>query len=143
MSQWRDPKEFKRDAIHVIVAVGIVSIILKLLEAFFNGSSEREREIAKNMIEEASQWHSTSMQDQNSQTKTQHSATAAAFLHAARHILNDAGLEQVSGIDVHELDTSIKDIQKASHRDVVRQCPRLKSINTSSLPVNKKSSWAH
>ena len=139
---WRDPKEFKRDAVRMTIVIAVLAVVLKFVDPYFEPSDSREKSIAKSMIEEASQWHFTSTQDQNVHSKNKHSATAAAYLHAARHILNDASLERISGIDIHELDASIKTVEKASSRDMFRQCPRLKS-STKMLnpPVDKKSAW--
>lgn len=126
MTHWRDPTEYKRDAIRVTIIIVIVSTAFRFVEPMWSSHGFRESDIAKSMLEEASQWHMTSIQDQNAQSKNQHAVTASAYLHAARHILNDVNLERISGIDIHELDSSIQHMQKTSIREMHRQCPRLK-----------------
>lgn len=140
----RKSAKFKRDAAYVTAAIVVVSIAFKLIEPYTASSTDREHSIAKSMIEEAKQWFLTSAQDQNSQSKYEHISFASAYLNSARHILNDIGLERISGIDVHELQKSIDDMKKTTSRDIFRQCPRLKQNMPQSgkvPPLKKKSPW--
>jgi len=95
------------------------------------------------MLEEANSWYLTSTQDLNVQTKHEHVSFALAYLNAARRILNDSGLERLSGIDVHELQKSIDVTKRTSSKEMLRQCPRLKhhDLHTGKLPVKKTADW--
>ena len=101
-------------------------------------STEQEHTIGKNLLEQANTWFNQSMQDENAQSKYQHISFAAAYLHAARHVLNDAKLQRLTGLDVHELQKTIDSQQKKVNHDILRQCPKLKPTNK---PPAKRDTW--
>lgn len=137
---WRDPREFQKDAVRVTAAVAILSVLLKACEPILSSTTDKEHAIAKSMLEQADQWYNTSLQDQNIQSKNQHISFAAAYIHAARHILSDASLERITGIDVHALQNSIESMQKVSSKDMVKQCPKLK-VGAITKPERPKTAW--
>ena len=127
---FRDPSDYKRDAYRVTVVLLVVLILVKACEPYFVNTSDKEHTIGRNMIEQAQNWYQVSIQDQNSQSKYQHISFAAAYLHAARHVVSDSVLERLTGIDVHELQLAIDAQQKNANIEIIRQCPKLKHMPT-------------
>ena len=100
-----------------------------------------EKAIARNLVEQANHWYHTCLQDKNAQMRMQHISYANAYVHAARHAMNDADLERATGTDVHGLQSVIEHTQQTSLKDLHKHCPRLKPSATSSTPSSKRS-WA-
>jgi hypothetical protein len=111
---------------------------MKACDPFFVNTSEKEHTIGKNLLDQANTWYNLSMQDENVQSKYQHVSFAAAYLHAARHVLNDSKLERLTGFDVHQLQNAIDSEQKKSNQEIIRQCPKLKPGTN---PRPKRETW--
>ncbi len=135
----RDVSEYKRDATYVTVAVLVIFTLVKACEPYFVNTTDKEHTIGKNLLDQANSWYNISIQDENVQSKYQHVSFAAAYLHAARHVLNDTKLERLTGIDVHSLQNEIDNEQKKSNQEIIRQCPKLKP--GAKPPKPKRASW--
>lgn len=137
----RDSLEYQRDAVRVTVGMIIVVIVIKAMDPYVSNTSDKEHKIAQNLLEQANQWYLVSIQDTNSSSKYQHVSYAAAYLHAARYVVNDAVLERLTGIDVHGLHTAVDAQQRSTNGELIRQCPRLK-VNPKSIAKSaKRTAW--
>ncbi len=130
----RSTQEYQKDAVYASVIFLIVCLLVRSVEPYFLNNTDKETSIARTLMDKAKHWYTVSLQDRNSQIKTQHAAFASAYLDASRHIMNDATLEQISQMDVHELYTSIETQKKSAQRDVMKQCPKLKVVPTTNVP---------
>ena len=137
----RDSFEYQRDAVRVTIGLVLVVIVVKAMDPYVGNTSEKEHSIAKNLLEQANQWYLVSIQDTNSSSKYQHISYAAAYLHAARYVVNDAVLERLTGIDVHQLQTAIDTQQRSTNVELIRQCPRLKVNPKTSAKPAKRTAW--
>lgn len=125
------------------VTIGLILVVMlvKAMDPYVGNTSDKEHSIAKNLLEQADQWYLVSVQDTNSSSKYQHISYAAAYLHAARYVVNDAVLERLTGIDVHKLQSAIDTHQRATSADLLRQCPRLKVNPKAAAKPAKRTAW--
>tara|TARA_B100000989_G_scaffold163712_1_gene122311 strand:- start:23 stop:445 length:423 start_codon:yes stop_codon:yes gene_type:complete len=138
----RDSLEYQRDAQRVTIGLLIVVLIIKAIDPYVGNTSDKEHDIARNFLEQANQWYLVSVQDTNSSSRYQHISYAAAYLHAARYVVNDAVLERLTGIDVHGLQSAIDMQQRNTNGELVRQCPRLKVNPKASVGKSaKRTAW--
>ena len=137
----RDSLEYQRDAVRVTIGLVIVVMVIKAMDPYVGNTSEKEHTIAKNLLEQANQWYLVSIQDTNSSSQYQHISYAAAYLHAARYVVNDAVLERLTGIDVHQLQAAIDTQQRTTNVELIRQCPRLKVNPKSANKPAKRTAW--
>ena len=137
----RDSLEYQRDAVRVTMGLLIAVIVIKAMDPYVSNTSEKEHNIARNLLEQANQWYLVSIQDTNSSSKYQHISYAAAYLHAARYVVNDAVLERLTGIDVHGLQTAIDSQQRSTSGELIRQCPRLKVNPKAAGKSAKRTAW--
>lgn len=134
--QNRSAVDLKNDALIVTTVMAGAIVAMKIFEPFVgSASSDGSNSVAKAMLEQAKTWYETSLQDANVYAKNQHIAYATAYLHAARFSANDASLERMTGIDVHNLHVLIEQQQKTSSSDLMRTCPKIKTSST------RKKSW--
>lgn len=128
--QPRSVAGFQRDAIRVTLAFSGVSLLVRCIEPFFTASSEKEHDIAAMLVHEANRYYETSVQDRNAQVRYQHALSAHVHLETARKMLRDRELERLTRFNVHDLQTSIQKQEKASQREMIKQCPKLKISHT-------------
>jgi hypothetical protein len=105
-------KDYISDAAKATLLISILVCIFKLLSSG-GGMSLQEGALAKNLVLEAKQWL-----DLSSGGGNVHSLESVSYarcsLNTARTLLKDSLLEQVSGIDIHQLDSSISKQQKSA-----------------------------
>ena len=140
-SMMRDVTEYKHDVATATGIVILVCFVLNFMTPYTADTSSVEKAIARNLVEQANHWYHTCLQDKNAQMRMQHISYANAYVHAARHVMNDADLERATGTDVHGLQSVIEHTQQTSLKDLHKHCPRLKPSATSSTPSSKRS-WA-
>lgn len=126
----RTVSEYKKDAFRATIMLLVFLACFNILAPFVSSASNKEESIARGMVSEAQQWYDIAMQDQNLQIKAQHMAFANAYLHAARHVADDATLERLTKIDIHMLHKNIEMRQKSLNKDIARKCPKLKYLPT-------------
>ena len=129
----RDAAEYKQDAIRATILIVVVLLCMKTFDPYFLDTTAKEQAIARRMLEEAKQWYTICEQDQTLYYKFQHISFATAYLHAARNVVSDATLERITKIDVHALQKSIEEKQRAYSNELSRKCPKIKEV--SGLPV--------
>ena len=136
----RDAFEYKRDAVRVTIGVLVGSLLYKASEPLFYAVTNADQIAhACTFAEQAQQWLNTSLQDKNVQTKLQHVYLAAAYLQAARHLVNDATLERSTGLDVHNMQVTIENTQVLVNRDFSRQCH--KAVASTTAKPKHKPTW--
>lgn len=138
----RDVAEYQHD---VAAAIGIVVIgcfVLNFMTPYTTDTSVIEKTIARNLVDQANHWYHAALQDKSAQMRVQHIAYANAYVHAARHVMNDTDLERITGTDVHGLQGVIEDTQQSSLNDLHKHCPRLKPSAPAAVAASAKRSWA-
>jgi hypothetical protein len=115
----------------------VVCVILCVLGiglfAYCRQSDRRRRrarnasvQLASQLIASAVQWIETSKQDQNALLQWKHAQMAQVYLTAARSVVTDSQLEQIAGVRISSLATSVRDAMDASSHTLVQRCSKLK-----------------
>ena len=136
----RDFGEYRQDAAFATGALVMVCFVLQMMTPYAVESSAAEKTIARNLVEQATHWYHAALQDKSAHMRAQHIAYANAYIHAARHVMNDSDLERITSSDVHALQSVIENTQQSSMKDLQKQCPRLKTMPEEAATV--KRSWA-
>lgn len=100
MNRFDNPRQYLFDALQATLGLFVIVFVIKCLEP---NDGMGDDSIAKSLIQQASKWHSMSLQDKQILYSLQHSNYAVAYLNAARHTCSDAVLERLSGMDIHKL----------------------------------------
>ena len=128
-----DSTEYAKNALKVTSCFVVLLLILKALQPLLR--TTKTSEISSNLVDQAVRWHMASQQDKHAVFSMQHANYAMAYLNSARHLSTDQILEQISGINIHELYNAIDMQQRHMMREIGRQCPKLKlkgsNINSS------------
>tara|TARA_B100001063_G_C16691344_1_gene517236 strand:+ start:288 stop:701 length:414 start_codon:yes stop_codon:yes gene_type:complete len=124
----RSRSAYKTDAVCATIMLLVVLVCFNVFAPFVSNATKKEESIGRAMVSEAQQWYEIAMQDQNLQIRAQHVAFANAYLHAARHVADDATLERLTKIDVHVLHKNIEMSQKSASKEITRKCPKLKDL---------------
>ena len=95
---WRDPDEYRTDAIRVTLAILFLTIVVRYIES---NITSNDAVVCKVLVQNAERYNSMATQDLNSVVRLRHSAMAVANLQAARQLFNDSVIENVTGLDVH------------------------------------------
>ena len=132
MTWTRDITEYRRDVSYVTLAFTLFVLVFKAIAVSGSETERRDKMIARTLMGQAKTWYDTSVQDKNPKLQSEHAAVALAYLHAARRVLNDSLLEQISGIDIHHFQNHLHNHQKSVSRALDRECPALAITNSSS-----------
>lgn len=91
---------------------------------------------AKQLTQQAFDWHAQSEQDSDPLFAMRHSDYALAYFNAARAILPDSTLQRLTGVDIHETIIALETHQQSHSKNMSKTCP-------SSNPKNRSSaiSW--
>ena len=109
----------------VVTVVVLMSLAASLLHANGYGRfSAAHTERGAALVQQALQWHRTSEQDKNAMYAARHANYAVAYLSAARSMLPDQVLEQLTGVQLHDLAASLEASQRRSARLVSTACPK-------------------
>jgi hypothetical protein len=109
----------------VVMVALLVSLAASLLHANGYGRfSAAHTERGAALVQQALQWHRTSAQDRNPMFAARHANYAIAYLSAARSMLPDQVLEQLAGVQMHDLAASLDASQRRSARLVTTACPK-------------------
>lgn len=85
----------------------------------------KKRLCVADLIAQATQWHSLSLQDTNEVFAMRHANYAIAYMTAARRIMSDIELEQISGKNVHTLLNDMNSTQKKTVGALCKSCKRV------------------
>jgi len=131
----RDPQLLQKDATICTVVVFAVCLAVRMVEPYLHsGVSELDQPTSVALIHEAENFYRTSLQDKNAQVRYQHAVYANAYLDIARKLSRDTELERLTRFNIHELHSAISKQEKLSHKEMLKQCPRLK-ISSNSYPL--------
>jgi len=109
----------------VVAGVLLVSLAASLLHANGYGRfSPAHTERAAALMQQALQWHRTSVQDKKPLFAARHANYAVAYLSAARSMLPDQVLEQLVGVQMHDLAASLEASQRRLACLVTTACPQ-------------------
>ena len=111
----------------------ILCVLGILLFAYSRRSDKRRRrasnasmQLASQLMTSAVQWIETSKQDQNPLLQWKHAQAAQIYLTAARSVVSDAQLEQVSGLRVSAFTNTVRDAMDVSSQTLVQRCSKMK-----------------
>lgn len=110
-----DSSSVCRDAIYVTIGLLVVTIIMNALDI---QKSSHNSTHAKVFLDQAVRWYEVSLQDKQTIVAFQHIDYAMSYFSAARHLANDTALEQLTGVDIHNLYKQLDVQQKKVTKDV-------------------------
>ena len=120
---YKPPDEVVWSGSIVVVAAGLA--VLTKVANWKPGerySSELLRR-AKQLTQQALEWHAQSQQDSDPLFAMRHSDYALAYMNAARAILPDATLQRLTSVDVHETIIALESHQQQHAKRLSDACP--------------------
>ena len=112
---------------------GILFVVGIVLLVFFTRSDTRRRrakdasvQLASQLMASAVQWIETSKQDQNALLRWKHAQMAQIYLSAARGLVSDTQLEQVSGMRVTTFTNTVRTSIDSSSQALTQRCSKLR-----------------
>ena len=110
---------------------GILCVVGFVLLVLFIRSDRRRRrandasvQLASQLMASAVQWIETSKQDQNALLRWKHAQTAHVYLSAARGLVSDTQLEQVSGLRVTTFTNTVRAAIESSSQALTQRCSK-------------------
>ena len=111
------------------IGICVFALIMRTIDGGYS-STISERNIGKQLVDQAKYWYSISMQDRKPIIAYEHSIYAIAYLNAARHVTHDAILEQHSGMNIHSLLKNAIAHQQQCIKEINKQYPKIKLKNS-------------
>ena len=131
----RNLGHLRRDAMYATAIVVVICVFLKTFESNHSPLGPGVSQTAKTLIHDANRYYEMSMQDTNTHVRFQHAAYAHAHLRAARKLIHDSELERLSKLSIHELQNMISQQERATQKEMLKQCPKLKVIPNQASPT--------
>ena len=111
-------------AITSISCLLVLSIVSKLLHNDDRDGNKKSYSHARSLVNQAVRWNSMAEQDTNPLFAMRHMNYATAYLSAARSMVSDAGLEQATGRNIHNLSNYLNKSQQRTMGLVGKSCPK-------------------
>lgn len=111
-----------------LLVIGVV-LLLALLSKWSENDRKYSSQVLqriKSMIEHAARWNAMAQQDSNPVMQLIHCNYALAYAQATRVIASDRDIENITGIDVHELMEYLQQCQAFTVNNINQQCPQVK-----------------
>jgi hypothetical protein len=102
----------------------VISIVSKLLNGGERDGDKKTYTHARNLINQAVRWSAMATQDANPLFAMRHINYANAYFSAARSMVSDAGLEQATGRDIHQLANNLSRTQQKTMGMMGKTCPK-------------------
>ena len=108
----------------IVATIAAFAVLTKLanLKPGERYSSEVLRR-AKQLTQQALEWHAQSQQDTDALFGMRHADYALAYMNAARAILPDATLQRLTSVDVHETIIALESHQQLHSKKMTKLCP--------------------
>lgn len=119
---------FKQPAFHyTMIIIGIV-IVLAVLSKWSDSTSYSKPFLKKikALIEQATRYNSMAQQDTAPLVQLMHCNYAMSYANVARLIASDTDIENITGIDIHELINYLSECQAYCVKNIGQQCPKIK-----------------
>ena len=97
---WRDPYEYRNDAIRVTFAVLVLVMLVRYIEP--TGRAQ-DATTCKLLVQNAERYYAVAQQDRDFNLRLQHAAMAVANVQAVRQLFADSVIERATGSDVHAM----------------------------------------
>ena len=120
---------YKQPAFFYAVVVVVVLAILAFLSKWSESNSSFPRPLMKkikSIIAHCVRWNSLAQQDTNPLMQLIHCNYALANAQMARSMFSDQEIEQVTGIEIHELINYLDECQAFAVKNVSNNCPKVK-----------------
>lgn len=109
--------------------VCLIIVALSLLSKWSESSSSASKPVLrriKSVVAQCVRWNSMAQQDTNPLMQLVHCNYALANAQAARLLFSDRDIEQVTGLDIHELVNYLDECQAYAIKNIGQNCPNIK-----------------
>ena len=127
---WKQPSFFYTVMVlGIVVGIGLLS---KWSESDNHYSKPFLRKL-KYLIEQSTRWNAMAQQDTNPILQLIHCNYALAYAQVARSVTSDKDIENITGIDIHELIYYLGECESYTIKNLGQQCPKIKVDGVYSL----------
>jgi hypothetical protein len=113
-------------------ALIVIAIIIGI--GLLSKWSESDRTYSKHFVKsieylmkQTTQWNTLAKQDTNPILQLIHCNYALAYAQVIRYIASDKDIENITGIDIHELIYYLDECQTYTIKNINQQCPKIKT----------------